>query len=151
MKHGMHNTKTYHAWESMKARCLNPNNAAYAHYGGRGIGVCVKWLDFLGFFADMGVSPEGMTLERIDNNRGYEKSNCKWASRTEQQGNRRNSVVLVFDGRSQVIEQWAKEYGLGSGLVHNRVFQLGWPIEKALTVAPRKMKRRAEWQTAQQI
>ena len=74
----------------MNARCSNPNNARYSCYGGRGITVCVEWLhNFKQFIADMGDRPEGHTLDRKNNDKGYSPSNCKWSTSKEQASNRR--------------------------------------------------------------
>jgi len=84
-------TRAYHCWAQMKQRCLNPRNASYPDYGGRGIGIYEDWLSFENFFADMLDPPDGLSINRVDNDRGYEPGNCQWATPTEQVANRRPS------------------------------------------------------------
>lgn len=87
--HGMWRTSEYEAWHGILQRCNNPNHPWYHSYGGRKITVCERWLKFENFYADMGDCPEGLTIERIDNDEGYYSGNCKWATPTEQQRNKR--------------------------------------------------------------
>lgn len=87
--HGMSDTATYRSWGSMIQRCCNPNNPRYPEWGGRGIKVCERWLSFENFLADMGERPEGLTLDRIDNEGHYEPGNCRWSTHREQRMNQR--------------------------------------------------------------
>ena len=87
--HGMQGTPTYHSWSNMIQRCTNPKHHKYANYGAKGITVCERWREFANFLADMGVRPEGKTLDRYPDNTGnYEPGNCRWATPAEQQRNR---------------------------------------------------------------
>ena len=87
--HGMSKTRAYSIWENMKQRCQNPNSTGYHYWGGAGIGVCDRWQKFENFYADMGEPPDGLTLDRKDNDKGYSLENCKWSTRLEQVHNRR--------------------------------------------------------------
>lgn len=92
--HGKAKTKTWRVWVGMRNRCSNKNNNDYKHYGGRGISVCGGWLKFENFFEDMGEAPIGLELDRIDNNQGYFKENCRWVTHKENCNNRRNKKVM---------------------------------------------------------
>lgn len=96
-RHGMEGTPTYLTWRAMVDRCRNPNATAYARYGGRGITVCERWLDFVNFLEDMGVRPEGTTIDRIDGSGNYEPGNCRWADWYEQAANRSNTKLTPDD------------------------------------------------------
>lgn len=88
----------YHVWASMRGRCHNPNNRQWADYGGRGISICQEWNSFPQFVSDMGERPPGTSIDRIDNNGDYSPSNCRWATRQEQQRNQRRAVYVTIEG-----------------------------------------------------
>ncbi len=108
MRHGHHaNGKpspTYVTWQHMKARCNDKRHHAYDSYGGRGVNVCDRWTSFDDFLADMGERPAGMSLDRIDNSKGYEPGNCRWATAKEQASNRRHPkpIKLSLDDRAAI-------------------------------------------------
>ena len=87
-------SRPYRVWDAMKQRCLNPNDGSYHNYGGRGISICEPWLLFEGFYADMGDPPEGLSIDRIDNDGDYEPGNCRWATPAEQANNRRKRRMV---------------------------------------------------------
>jgi hypothetical protein len=119
----------YKSWSEMKRRCLDPNRPAYPQYGGRGIKVCERWLDFFAFLEDMGERPNGMSLDRIDNNKGYYKDNCRWATRQEQNNNKgayRNSTTGVTGVAKNRVVKKGKEYVYWAawGSVDGKTFRL---------------------------
>lgn len=93
-KHGYSRTPTYVVWSNMLARCTNPNLRDFKNYGGRGISVCERWKVFTNFLADMGEKPAGLSLDRIDNEGGYEPGNCRWATASEQRRNQRPMLIV---------------------------------------------------------
>lgn len=131
---GHRGTREYYTWTGMKNRCLNPRNRAWKNYGGRGIKVCVRWLEsYQNFRVDMGPKPPGATLERINNNGNYTPSNCRWATRKEQTGNTRRVRLITFQGVTKPCGWWADRYGIPRTTVITRL-NLGWGITPALFV-----------------
>jgi hypothetical protein len=92
-------TAAYRCWDGMLQRCTNPHHRAWKNYGGRGINVCKRWLKFENFLADMGEPPEGLTLDRVNNNSDYKPSNCRWATRLEQRANVQRRAPLDVSKR----------------------------------------------------
>ena len=133
LSHGRSYTTEYHSWAGAKSRCTNPKNPNYPRYGGRGIAMCDAWLNsFETFFADMGKQPPGTSLDRIDNGGPYSKANCRWANPFEQAGNKRNNRLVTMNGRTQHVQQWARELGIDRVRIKNRL-KAGWPDHLALT------------------
>lgn len=121
MTHGCSHTKTYKSWTAAKQRCLNPENADYPDYGGRGIVFAASWMQFENFLADMGMRPEGLSLDRIDPDKGYEPGNCRWATDYTQSNNRRSVRLITFRGETKSLTQWAETFGLRKGTLHGRL------------------------------
>lgn len=131
IKHGMRHTRSYKSWQGMKSRCLNKSVSSYKDYGGRGIKICKKWMKFENFYKDMGNRPNGTSLDRINNNKGYYKKNCKWSTPEEQNINKRNNHCIYYKGRTMTISEWAKILNINPGTLHHRIFIYKWSIEKA--------------------
>lgn len=144
-KHGMRRAPIYGVWSSMRSRCQNPSDRAYPNYGGRGLVVCERWQIFAHFLEDMGPCPKGSSLDRIDNAQGYSPENCRWASRSEQNRNKRNNVLLTIDGETLALPAWAERFGLKYQTLARRISK-GWPAEVAVKtpVTKDRKSRRAE-------
>ena len=132
-RHRGKTSKIYVAWNNMIARCTNVNDPAYHNYGGRGITICKRWMKFINFLADMGEPPTNKhSIDRIDNDKGYCKSNCEWVTRKEQQRNTRKNRLETYDGKTQCLAAWAEESGINPFTFYNRIWR-GWSLDKALT------------------
>lgn len=123
-------TKVYAAWVNMKSRCNNLNRKDAKNYIGRGIDYCERWGTFSNFIEDMGEPLPKQTLDRIDNNQGYSKENCRWADMQVQSLNKRNCTAYTYQGRTQTIAEWGRELEINSVTLHKRL-QRGIPIDIA--------------------
>lgn len=135
-KHGLARTPEYMSWFSMKCRCYDPKNKRYKEYAGRGITVCDAWREsFETFYADMGPRPSARhTLDRENNDLGYSKDNCRWATPTQQNNNRRNTVRIQFDGEWKPLSEWCREFGIEYAAIYQRL-RKGMSFEDALDAA----------------
>jgi len=131
--HGLsHTHELYSMWCGMKTRCSNPNFEAYPNYGGRGIRVCERWLNFQNFIEDMHPRPsKDHSIDRIDNDGDYCPENCRWSLWKEQMNNSRNNTILTVCGISRTLTQWASIMSINYGMLQTRVFN-GWPPELAI-------------------
>lgn len=119
------------AWRNMLERCSNDRFSRI--YSSRGITVCDRWHTYGHFLADMGEPPLGMTLDRMDNNKGYEPGNCRWATKKQQGRNKRNTIMLTNEAHTKSLADWADELGIKQATLYGRIFRSGWSTETALT------------------
>ncbi len=141
--HNLHNTSEHNSWAQMKDRCLNINNVNFKYYGGRGITVCDKWKNsFITFYNDMGPKPsKDHSLDRIDNNKGYSKNNCRWATKLEQVQNRNSIKYITYNKMTLNLKDWSRfiTKNKNTSLVYGRVYN-GWSNIEAVSTPyiPRK-------------
>lgn len=145
--HGLGGTPTYRSWYSMHDRCINPANESYPHYGAKGVTVCQRWDSIEAFVADMGLRPDGMTIDRMDRTKGYEPGNCRWATPKEQARNRKSARLVTALGRTQHLVDWAREAGLSHQLIRHRL-RAGWTPDSAVTT-PASKSANSRWRRKQ--
>ena len=131
---GKKHSPGYKCWRGMRQRCLSPANNTYARYGGRGIKICDRWLNFSNFVADMGEPAAGKTIERIDNDKGYSKENCRWASMKEQCQNRGSSVFVEYNGQRKTMAEWSEISGIKYATLRNRIIAQNKPLDVAFNM-----------------
>ena len=135
-KHGMSRTPLYNVWRNIHQKCMNPNSPQYKYYGGRGICVCDEWKsDFTIFYnwAHSNGYHDGLTIDRIDNNGNYTPDNCRWVTMKEQSINKRNTVMLEYNGITKSIKEWSDEFGFKREVLRSRL-KHGWSVKDALTM-----------------
>ena len=146
VKHGLSNTRLHRIWHSMYCRCYYKSTNQYKNYGDRGIKVCEEWKHMQGFinFYNWAISngyKETLTLDRIDNNKGYCPSNCRWITPKEQSNNRRNNVYYTFNGETKTSKQWCELYNISQTTLSDRL-KRGWTLEQALTISTKGNHRK---------
>ena len=131
-------------WYNMKKRCLDPKGLQYPDYGGRGIAVCARWMDFAAFAADMGERPDpSFTLDRVNNDGNYEPGNCRWATIDEQMYNRRSTLRVVIDGEQLTTKDIAERTGLAPKTIRVRIAR-GTPPGKILSTTDELLRARPQ-------
>lgn len=141
-KHGCRNTRLYAIWLNMKQRCSS-SNLRYKSWQGRGITVCSSWeKSFENFkaWAESNGYKENLTIDRINVNGNYEPSNCKWITKQEQQFNKTNTRYFEYKGQRKCLAEWAKLFAINKHTLYNRIYNLGWSIEKALNTGVKGIK-----------
>lgn len=144
--HGQSNTRLYYIWRSMKQRCMCPTCKSYKDYGGRGITVCEEWQQFEPFYewAMQNGYRNDLSIDRIDNDKGYSPENCRWSTGREQSNNKRNNYTITCNRQTKTISQWSREIGIPKDTIRKRLVNLGWSVEKALTTpidTPKRHKK----------
>lgn len=143
-KHHRSDTRLYRVWAHIKSRCYTPTDRAYKNYGGRGIVMCDEWKDDFQAFYDWAISsgydenaPYGSyTIDRIDVNGNYEPSNCRWVTLREQCYNKRNNLIITYNGETKTVSQWAKVFGINEKTIYTRIYLYGWDKIRAITTPP---------------
>lgn len=128
LSHGLSKTRTYRIWRAMLNRC---RQAQYEKYYGS-LTVCERWSAFENFLSDMGEAPEGLSIDRKDNNKGYAPDNCRWATQTQQVRNTRRRVEYEWNGERHSLIEWAEAKGIPFERLRGRI-RYGWSIDDALT------------------
>ena len=127
--HGKTKTRTYRIWSLMVDRCTNPNTPAFPRYGH--LGICEEFKTFEGFYRFMGDAPDGLSIDRIDNLRGYFPDNVRWATRSEQQRNTSHNRLLTVGGITKPLIEWSESSGIRYHTLKRRIYQ-GWTHERAV-------------------
>ena len=146
--HGLSRTPEHMIWLQIKQRCLNPKNKRFPMYGGRGITITPEWKDdFQTFLRDVGHRPrKGLTLDRIDNSKGYEPGNVRWTDWITQSTNRRGRKWVVLNGETVTVAEASRRLGFKTNLVKARLHQ-GMSVERALTpgkLEPDQIRQRSQ-------
>jgi len=143
-RHGLGKKAEYGIWTKIRIRCRDITDHLYPYYGGRGITMSDEWFNSVEmFYADMGPRPGiGYSIERIDNDKGYCKENCKWATKKEQMRNKRTTIRASINGEVKTVMKWAEIYNIDANLARHRIRILKWNPEKAFSTPARVVKKR---------
>lgn len=136
-------SRLYRAWTNMKSRCNNDKTPKFKNHGGRGISVCDQWKDYINFhlWATENGYKDNLSLERIDNDKGYSPENCKWATCSEQNINKRTNRIVTVDGISRTVKEWSIVTGAKQPTLHARLNDYGWGDEKTIKTPVRSRRQ----------
>lgn len=126
--------KLYKVWSAMKDRCSNPHNHKFPNYGAKGIRVCDEWLHNYSAFKEWSYAngyQEGLSIDRIDNSKGYCPENCRWVNMIVQQNNRTNNIRIEIDGVTHTLSEWSKISGIKTDTIYRRI-KNGFPVKEAV-------------------
>lgn len=124
-------SRAYKSWCHMIGRCNNPTDSSYERYGKAGRNVCARWHKYENFFSDMGECPPGLTIERINNKKGYYPENCCWASRKEQSRNTSRNRIITVNGVTGCLSELCEMFHKNYWSTYHRIFRKGWPVNRA--------------------
>lgn len=131
--HGYYYKPWYSSYKAMMERCYLPTSGNYKRYGGKGVEVCKEWHDINKFACWVETSnyKPGLTLDRIDSNKGYSPENCRWATKKEQSNNRKNTIFYTYKGETKALTDWSEELGINRFTLYSRIEERGWSVERA--------------------
>lgn len=139
-KHGLRHTVIYDAWRHIRSRCYRKTDKAYKNYGGRGITVCDEWINDPVAFYNWAVANgwrKGLSLDRIDNNKGYSPDNCRWTTRKIQNNNKRCTPHITYNGETHTIKEWSEITGIKYHTLFVRINTRGWSLDRVFNQAVR--------------
>ena len=134
-RHGLHGSRLYNVWGLMVQRCYNPNTPCYSNYGGRGIAISPEWRESFKSFSDWAIHngySDDLTIDRIDNSKGYFPENCRWVTRKIQANNTRRNHLITYNSVTHTLSEWADVLGMSPDTLGARIYR-GWTVDKALT------------------
>lgn len=143
VKHGLSKTRIYGIWKNMISRCYREKDIHYKAYGARGITVCDEWKNDSSKFFEWAFANgyrNDLTIERIDNDKGYCPENCTWIPKEQQSKNKRQNIMITYEGKTMCASDWAKETGISASAIRYR-FKRGWGTERIFSTIPRPFNK----------
>ena len=131
-RHGMNSSRVYKIWHGMTTRA-NGKGQYYERYGKRGIGICDEWRNFIAFhqWAIKNGYDDTLSIDRIDNNKGYHPKNCRWVTIYQQNQNKEGTIKLTHNGKTMCLSEWSRELGIPRNTLHYRIFHMRLPTTEA--------------------